>query len=215
MASLPNAAQTPQIAASRARLEPPQTPLPSADAALPMAVPAPSMDAGSAITPAAASSAAPGSDLPQTHDKPRSDTPAFLAGVRSLFDAIAHDDPARAEAFFFPVGAYKQVKDVRNPERDWRFRLLAEYNEDIHAYAKDLGKGREDASFVRLELNEPTARWVDPGEEWNKVGYYRVYNAQIVYSLRGKEKRLIIKSMISWRGEWYCVHLKAIARKKD
>ncbi len=128
---------------------------------------------------------------------------------------MAHDDPARAEAFFFPVGAYKQVKDVANPERDWRYRLLAEYNQDIHDSAKELGRGREEAQFVRLEIPERSARWVEPGEEWNKVGYYRVYNAQIVYTLRGREKRVPIKSMISWRGEWYCVHLRAIARGKD
>ncbi len=146
---------------------------------------------------------------------PRADSPQLQAGIRALFDAISHDDPPRAEGFFFPVGAYGQVKDVANPARDWRYRLLAEYNNDIHDSAKELGRGREDAQFVRLEIPERNARWVEPGEEWNKVGYYRVYNAHIVYTLRGKEKRLAIKSMISWRGEWYCVHFRAISRKKD
>ena len=67
-----------------------------------------------------------------------------------------------------------------------------------------------DAKFVGLDVPEARARWVEPGEEWNKIGYYRVFGTQT--PLRGGRRgaRVEVKSLISWRGEWFVVHLSAI-----
>ena len=47
-----------------------------------------------------------------------------------------------------------------------------------------------------------------PGSEGNKLGYYRVLRSALVYSdAQGRERELSVTSMISWRGEWYVVHL--------
>jgi len=142
--------------------------------------------------------------LPQTHDKPRVDTDAFNARVQTLFDGIVHDDPERAMPFFFPLAAYQQVKAIAKPERDWQRRLVAHYARDIHALAKDVGPA---ARFVRVEVPS-SGRWVEPDEEYNRIGYYRVYGTRIIWTAAdGKEKAIRISSMISWRGEWYVVHL--------
>ncbi|WP_394839619.1 hypothetical protein LVJ94_22290 [Pendulispora rubella] len=140
--------------------------------------------------------------LPQTHDRPNTDA-AFDARVRALFDGIVNDDPDRAMPFFFPLPAYQQVKAIAQPERDWKRRLVALYTRDIHALAKELGP---DARFVRVEVPRQ-ARWVEPDEEYNRIGYYRVYGTQIFWASRdGKEHAFRISSMISWRGQWYVVH---------
>jgi hypothetical protein len=149
---------------------------------------------------------APGS-LPQTRDKPAASGPALDARTQALWDGIVHDDPDRAMPFFFPVAAYEQVKAIPSPASDWRRRLVAAYKRDIHGLNKRLGDKAESAKVVRLDIPEDRARWVDPNEESNKLGYWRVYGTHIVYEVDGKERSLDISSLISWRGEWYVVHL--------
>jgi hypothetical protein len=148
----------------------------------------------------------PGS-LPQTRDKPAASSPGLDARAAALWDAIAHDDPERAIPFFFPVTAYEQVKAIPAPAGDWRRRLVAAYKRDIHALTKRLGERAESTKFVRLEVPDERARWVEPNEESNKLGYWRVYGTRIVYETEGKERSFDISSLISWRGEWYVVHL--------
>lgn len=160
--------------------------------------------------PADASAQPPAVDpgtLPQTHDKPNLESPAFQAGARALFDAIVKDDPDVAMGFFFPVTAYEQVKAIPSPAGDWKHRLVAAYKRDIHALHKRLSEASSRARFVRLDVPENHARWVEPNEETNKLGYYRVYGTRLVYEVDGKERSEGVSSLISWRGEWYVVHL--------
>lgn len=148
----------------------------------------------------------PGS-LPQTKDKPEASGAAFDARVAALWDAIVKDDADRAMPFFFPVTAYEQVKAITNPASDWRRRLVAAYKRDVHALHKRLGDQAASAKLVRADVPQDRARWVEPNEESNKLGYYRVYGTRLVYELEGKERSLEVTSLISWRGEWYVVHL--------
>lgn len=148
----------------------------------------------------------PGS-LPQTRDRPPAMSPALDARTAALWDGIVHDDPDRAIPFFFPVTAYEQVKAISSPASDWRRRLVAAYKRDIRGLHKRLGDKAESARLVRLDIPDERARWVEPNEEWNKLGYWRVYGTRIVYELDGKERAFEISSLISWRGEWYVVHL--------
>ena len=171
--------------------------------------PLPPAPAPSASAPAAASaSAAPPVDpgtLPQTHDRPADDSDALHARAEALFEAIQNDDPDRGMAAFFPKTAYEQVKAIPNPASDWRWRLVANYKRDIHAAHAKLGRKSTEARFVALDVGSG-ARWVEPGEEGNKLGYFRVYGTKLRYSVEGHEKTVDISSMISWRGEWYVVH---------
>ena len=168
-------------------------------------------DAGTRVATAAAATPAvdagdPGS-LPQTRDRPAASSPALDARAASLWDAIVHDEPDRAMPFFFPVTAYEQVKAISSPASDWRRRLVAAYKRDIHGLSKRLGDKAASAKLVRLDVPNDRARWVEPDEEYNKIGYWRVYGSRIVYEVDGKERALDISSLISWRGEWYVVHL--------
>lgn len=181
---------------------PPNEP-PNGDAAAPVASAAP-VDAGPAMTTAAGDEAG---KLPQTKDKPAASSPLLDQRAATLWDAIAHDDPDRAMPFFFPVTAYAQVKDVSNPASDWRNRLVSAYKREIHGLAKRLGKNADAAKLVRLEVQDERAKWVEPQEEYNKIGYYRVYGTKLVYEVDGKERSFEISSLISWRGEWFVVHL--------
>jgi hypothetical protein len=173
------------------------------------------LDAGTSpdTRAADAADAAPAVDpatLPQTRDKPEAAGPAFDARVAALWDAIVKDDPDRALPFFFPLPAYEQVKAIQNPAADWKRRLVAAYARDIHDLHDKLGKGAELAKFVRFDAG-PAPRWVEPNEEYNKIGYWRVFGSKLRWERDGGRAEAIdVKSLISWRGEWFVVHLSAI-----
>jgi hypothetical protein len=192
----PSAAPSADVAKENAK-----EPAPSASSAPSAAVPA------SSVEPPALKDAA-GQVLPQTEEKPRTDSPFFQQQARRLFDAIVADDPGLARSFFFPLVAYEQVKDVKNPARDWEYRLIAAFDRQLHEYHRLLGKRRAEARFLRLEVPEERAEWMKPGREGNRVGYYRVLRSRLFYlDADGKERSLEVTSLISWRGEWYLVHL--------
>ena len=86
-------------------------------------------------------------------------------------------------------------------------RRAVEWTEGYPFYLQQLGKDAERATFVRAEIPDDRARWIDPGDEYNKLGYYRVYGTRVRYEIDGKESSFEVTSLISWRGEWYVVHL--------
>ena len=51
---------------------------------------------------------------------------------------------------------------------------------------------------------------VQPGEEYNKLSYWRVYGTTLQYTEDGQANSFPVTSLISWRGEWYVVHLGEI-----
>ncbi|MEI8000044.1 MAG: hypothetical protein WCI50_01715 [Actinomycetes bacterium] len=148
--------------------------------------------------------------LPQTDATPNPSSAKFQANVAALWQAIATDDPDLAMGFFFPLGAYRQVKGISDPDGDWKNRLVAQYVADIHALHARLGDQAATAQYVGIDVPDGSARWVLPGEEYNKGSYWRVYDAMLRYTAGGRAGAFDVKSMISWRGEWYVVHLIAV-----
>jgi hypothetical protein len=162
--------------------------------------------ADAAASPAASATVDPGT-LAQTDAKPSSDAEVFKRRMETLWDAVVHDEPERALPAFFPRTAYEQVKAVGNPEADWRRRLVGAYRRDIHALHKRLGAHAGEAKLLGIDVPPDRPRWVEPGEEYNKLGYWRVYGTRVRYEVEGRERSFGVSSLISWRGEWYVVHL--------
>jgi hypothetical protein len=187
----------------------------------PSAAPSQSSDAGSALAADAAAASADvavpelfgpdGKALPQTEERPTLDSPTYKVRVAHLWRAIVEDKPELADDAFFPLAGYQQVKAVPKPEVDYERRLLAAYHRDLRAYHKQLGPKPEEAKLIEVSVPAAKATWVKPGEEYNKGGYFRVFNSRIRFQRSdGKEGSLKLLSMISWRGEWYAVHLAGV-----
>ncbi|MEO7094224.1 MAG: hypothetical protein ABI175_13295 [Polyangiales bacterium] len=166
-------------------------------------------DAGAIVADAAeAYYATDGAPLGQTDAFPSLTSAGYQDRIRMLWDAIVKDEPGLATPAFFPLVAYEQVKNIPKPAIDHERRLLAAFARDIHAYHAKLGKDPAAASFVRIDVPEAKAKWMEPGSEGNKLGYDRVLDSKLVFKRDdGTEVKLDVKSMISWRGEWYVVHL--------
>jgi hypothetical protein len=148
----------------------------------------------------------PGS-LPQTHQLPSARTAVFHAEMTKLWRGIVAGSVSTALPAFFPEQAYVRLKAVADPAGDFRNRLLGSYRLDLAA-AHALVSGADRL----LTVNVPTqyAHWVSPGACLNRIGYYEVPNARVVYSGRGGTRSFGIASMISWRGVWYVVHLGSV-----
>jgi hypothetical protein len=183
----------------------PSSAAPSASAAH---VPAPQASAGADVPAISSLVDSNGKALPQTEERPRLDGASFQQRLSLLVEAIANDDPKRALPAFFPVVAYEQVKAVEKPARDWQYRLIRAFEKDVHEYHQALGQDAASARFAGIDVPEASARWMKPGSEGNRLGYFRVLRSRLrVTKADGKQKSFEVTSMISWRGEWYVVHL--------
>ena len=151
--------------------------------------------------------------LPQTSEFPASGTPQFNAEMAALWQGIVTGSATPAMPAFFPRSAYVQLKTgIGNPAGDWQNRLVADYALDIEAAHAVLGPDPTQASLVTVSVPQQYGHWIPPGVCDNGIGYYEVANSRVVYQLDGQTRSFGIASMISWRGDWYVVHLGAILR---
>ncbi|HEX4474140.1 MAG TPA: hypothetical protein VH142_03615 [Polyangiaceae bacterium] len=131
--------------------------------------------------------------------------------ARALFDAVVSGRAELADPFFFPREPFLPLKDVKDPGR-YHQQLLAAYHHDVrelHAQRRSW----DGAAFTGFELGTPS-RWVKPGEEWNKLGYFRTFDAKLSYEIDGKTRSFAVHTIISWDGRWYVTHLAPIVHAK-
>jgi hypothetical protein len=48
---------------------------------------------------------------------------------------------------------------------------------------------------------------VPPGEEANKIGYWRSFKGRLRFEADGKPDELEVRVVITWQGRWYITHL--------
>ena len=147
--------------------------------------------------------------LPQTNAQPRTDDAAFGNAVHDIWLAVTTGDPDDALPAFFPEKAYLQVKAVGDPDADWHERLWYDFTLDLAAVHKLVPS---DATLVKVIVPAQYTRWIGAGACYNNVGYWNVPGARVVYRSGGVTRSFGIASFISWRGDWYLVHLGAEVR---
>lgn len=144
--------------------------------------------------------------LPQTSALPSTATAQFKTRAGALWRGIVSDSVSAALPAFFPRRAYLQVKQLSDPGADYDHRLLAAYQADIAAAHALLGAQAGRARLLYVSLPAQWA-WITPGVCANRVGYWHEPGARLVYRVDGSTRSLGISSFISWRGQWYVVHL--------
>jgi hypothetical protein len=153
--------------------------------------------------------------LPQTHAYPSARSVQFKSLMASLWAGIVQGSLTPALAAFFPKGAYLQLKAIPSAGSDWTNRLVHDYGLDIGAAHRLLGRGAAQARLIAVEVQGGFGHWISPDACYNRVGYYEMPNARLVYRQYRQVRSFGIASMISWRGVWYVVHLGAILRSSD
>lgn len=132
--------------------------------------------------------------------------------MAALWQGVVTGHATPAMPAFFPESAYAQLKSLPDPRADWEERLVRDFGLDVSAAHAVLGGAADSAKLVAVDVPSGYGHWVPAGVCSNSIGYYELPNARVVYDLDGSTRSFGIASMISWRGEWYVVHLGAILR---
>lgn len=148
---------------------------------------------------------------PKNKKKPPLESKNLEERAKKLFLAIKKDDPDIAKSFFFPREPFLPLKDISNPGKYWD-HLYRVYEKDIHQLHKKHAKDLEDAEFESFEIGSKPG-WVKPGEEANKIGYFRTFNGKLRYKVGEKTKTIEVKVIISWNNRWYITHLLPFKKK--
>lgn len=154
----------------------------------------------------------PAGALPQTDALPSSRSTQFNQEMADLWSAVKSGSLVTAMPAFFPEAAYAQLKAIAYPTGDWRWRLVADFQLDIEAAHQYLGAGASSAHLLYVAVADADANWIPPDNCYNSIGYWHVPEARIVYTEGGAERSIGIASLISWRGQWYVVHLGSVDR---
>ena len=200
----PAGAAIPAVNSATARAT--QPPAPSATVAPTTVAPTTGVPATVATLPPTTTPTTDPGLLPQTTQLPSATDPGFLTRVSDLWQAVITGDTALADQTFFPLSAYIQVKGISDPVHDYQTRLIPDFNQDIQTLHTQIPPY---ATFTSVTVPN-AAQWILPGVEYNKGSYWRVYGTRISFSVAGQDHYFDIASMISWRGEWYVVHLLSI-----
>jgi hypothetical protein len=149
-------------------------------------------------------------DGPDNAVPPSKDEADLQKRASQLFDAVVHDDPALAEPFWFPREPFIPLKDPPNAAAYWE-KLHTAYANDIH-FLHASRPTWEGATFDRFELGTPP-RWMDPGDEHNRIGYYRSLRSSIHYRVGTDEESFPVEVIITWQGRWLVTHLRKPRKK--
>ncbi|HWE68920.1 MAG TPA: hypothetical protein VG205_01085 [Acidimicrobiales bacterium] len=163
------------------------------------------------VPPTTTTTTGPGS-LPQTGTFPTTTSPVFVANMAALWNAVVTDSLPTGMPAFFPEPAYVQLKTVASASGDFTNRLESDYGLDIASAHALLGPDAATAHFVGVNADSSYGHWINSGVCDNDVGYFELPNTRVIYTVNGQTHSFGIASMISWRGEWYVVHLGAILR---
>jgi len=147
--------------------------------------------------------------LPQTSALPKTNAAAFDNAVHDLWLAVATGNPGYARPAFFPEKAYEQVKAIADPESDWQGRLWLDFTLDVAAVHKLIKPG---ATLTKVITPTGYEQWIPAGACYNSTGYWHLPGSRLVYREGGVTHSFGIASFISWRGDWYLIHLGALVR---
>lgn len=140
---------------------------------------------------------------------PRTDDAAFKAAVHDIWLAVSTGNPRYALPAFFPEKAYQQVKAIADPAADWQGRLWYDFTLDVAAAHQLVKPG---AVLTKVTVDAQYAQWIGAGACYNSTGYWHLPGGRMVYREGGVTHSFGIASFISWRGNWYVVHLGALTR---
>ena len=167
--------------------------------------PTPAKPRPSALPVAPASAAA----APQTTAVPKTSSTAFRNATHDIWLAITTGNPDYAKPAFFPEKAYEQVKAIADPAADWENRLWYDFTLDLAAVHRLVRPG---ATLTKVVVPAQYAQWIPEGACYNSIGYWHVPGSRVVYRQDGTTYSFGLASFISWRGDWYLVHLGALSR---
>lgn len=136
---------------------------------------------------------------------PPSAAPDLALRGRHLLEAITQDNPELATDILFPRDAFVTVRDLTDATKVWEKKTLPAFHRDVRTLNRRL-KGK-DTQFVALEIGQAIARIVPKRRDYKKP-LWRVKHSKLLFTVDGRQQRIEIGEMVSWRGAWYVTKLR-------
>ena len=108
--------------------------------------------------------------------------------MSALWQGVVSGSATPALPAFFPKSAYLQLKSISGAEYDYTDRLVANFGADVGAAHALLGADASTATLLQVEVPEQYGHWVPSGVCDNRIGYYEVANARLVYTEDGQTR---------------------------
>ncbi|MBU6495829.1 MAG: hypothetical protein KGR42_05365 [Acidobacteria bacterium] len=140
------------------------------------------------------------------------------ASLRHLSAEVAHDtlvnSPSRSA--FFPEGPYVAMKTglLPSPNLDWTDRLWAFYQLDV-ASAHHFLALHGPVHYAGYRVTASSISWIPPRDCENLFGYWHLPGVRLEFRGPRGVVSFLVASLISWRGQWYVVHLGPNPRALD
>ena len=143
---------------------------------------------------------------------PDVDLPAVPGGDSRLVAGRGLRLAGRGASGLLPRGRLSPTQDHRRPGVRLHGPTALQLLRRFGRRPRPARPGCRNGQLRRCQCSR-AVRPLDPtGVCDNRVGYYEVANSRVVYQENGQVHSFGIASLISWRGEWYVVHLGAILR---
>lgn len=136
---------------------------------------------------------------------PAASSEELTSRMRHLVEAIAQDNAELAADALLPRDAYMSAFDAQDPGKAWERKVGVPFRKNVHALHKRL-KGAEKAKFVSFEIGRSIVQ-ATPKKHDLKRPLWRVKRSRLTLSIDGREHKVDIGEMISWRGAWYVAKL--------
>ncbi len=189
----------------------PPAPAQASSPAASVSAPAPSASAVAAPPPTASASASAATiedagapPFAADNKVPPTEGPELQERAKALFEAIVANDAPKGDPFWFPKEPFIPLKDIKDPGKYWE-QLHRTYAADVRSQHKKR-KSWDGAEFKGFTIGSKP-KWVPPGDEANKIGYYRSFHGKLRYVIDGDEKTIDVHTVITWQGRWYITHL--------
>ncbi len=153
-------------------------------------------------------------ELPQTNQKPSLSSKSLALRMQELYTGIASDSITTALGSYLTLDSYRQIKGLSNNSFDYANRLLQHFALDVEA-AHALFASQGQTTYVGFRADASYANWVLPNTCYNKLGYWHLPGVRLLYKVGGITRSIGVISLISYRGEYYVVHLGAISRPSN
>lgn len=134
------------------------------------------------------------------------------AAVTSLVTTLMADIAAgtSADQLFYPRNAYLNLKtnQIANPASDYASRLLAFFHLDEAAYRRTIYIEHPGARLIKVEVGASNVGLIPAGSCENNASYFHLPGVRAVFiDAAHTVFSVAINSLITWRNQWYIVHL--------
>ena len=144
----------------------------------------------------------------QSMVKPLAHDHALDIRMRQFYTGLRDNNNALCDKAFLPMMDYVALKQGGGNQADWRNRLMYHFHLQLAQLRKRFAASLPGSTYNGYRIPYSTAHTVRVGAEENKAPYWQVFMTTMAFhDKNGRGHNFTINTLISFRGEWWIVHV--------